>query len=46
MQPTEQTPKIETKPENEPSQEEMERLYREQQQRLSCPGCGESPFLG
>jgi hypothetical protein len=28
------------------SQEEMRRLYLEQQQRLACPGCGEEPFLG
>jgi len=28
------------------SQEEMRRLYLEQQRRLACPGCGEAPFLG
>ena len=25
---------------------ELEARYREQQRRLSCPGCGEEPFLG
>lgn len=25
---------------------DMEIRYREQQRRLSCPGCGEAPFLG
>ncbi len=29
-----------------PSQEELHRLYLEQQRRLACPGCGEAPFLG
>ncbi len=28
------------------SQEEMQRRYLEQQQRLACPGCSEEPFLG
>jgi len=28
------------------SQEEMHKLYLEQQRRLACPGCGEEPFLG
>lgn len=28
------------------SEEEARRAYLEQQKRLSCPGCGESPFLG
>ncbi len=28
------------------SQEEIRRLYLEQQRRLACPGCGEEPFLG
>lgn len=27
-------------------QERLRKLYLQQQQRLSCPGCGESPFLG
>jgi hypothetical protein len=27
-------------------QEQMRRAYLEQQRRLSCPGCGEEPFLG
>ncbi len=26
--------------------EEMQAAYLEQQRRLACPGCGESPFLG
>ncbi len=30
----------------QPSQEEMQRRYLQQQQRLACPGCGEEPFLG
>lgn len=28
------------------SPEEMQAAYLEQQRRLACPGCGESPFLG
>ncbi|MBX3424271.1 MAG: hypothetical protein KF688_01205 [Pirellulales bacterium] len=27
-------------------QERLEAAYRQQQQRLSCPGCGEEPFVG
>ncbi|TWU64525.1 hypothetical protein V7x_00690 [Crateriforma conspicua] len=27
-------------------QERLQKLYLEQQRRLACPGCGESPFLG
>lgn len=27
-------------------QERLESAYRQQQRRLSCPGCGEEPFLG
>ena len=26
----------------QPTQEELRRLYIEQQRRLACPGCGES----
>ncbi|QDV81051.1 hypothetical protein [Botrimarina mediterranea] len=25
---------------------DLEARYREQQQRMACPGCGEEPFLG
>ena len=31
---------------HELSQDELRRRYVEQQKRLACPGCGESPFLG
>jgi len=30
---------------NQKQQQEYEAAYREQQQRRSCPGCGEEPFL-
>jgi hypothetical protein len=30
----------------QPTQEELERLYLEQQRRLACPSCGDAPFLG
>lgn len=26
--------------------EELQERYEEQQRRLSCPGCGEEPFIG
>lgn len=35
----------ESKP-TEAEKERLKKLYLEQQKRLSCPGCGESPFLG
>jgi predicted RNA-binding Zn-ribbon protein involved in translation (DUF1610 family) len=28
------------------TQEELRKLYEEQQSRLACPSCGEEPFLG
>ena len=28
------------------SQEAMYQAYLEQQRRLNCPGCGDSPFMG
>ena len=31
---------------NKKSDAEMYKAYLEQQRRLSCPGCGEEPFLG
>lgn len=31
---------------NKDSEEAMYRAYLEQQRRLNCPGCGESPFVG
>ena len=33
-------------PEAKLTAEEMQAAYLEQQRRLACPGCGESPFLG
>jgi hypothetical protein len=33
-------------PTKDAKQLELEALYLEQQKRLACPGCGESPFLG
>ncbi len=31
---------------NKTSQEAMHQAYLEQQRRLNCPGCGDSPFMG
>ena len=31
---------------NKKSDAEMYQAYLEQQRRLSCPGCGEEPFMG
>ena len=27
-------------------QARLQKLYRQQQARLACPGCGEEPFVG
>jgi pyruvate/2-oxoacid:ferredoxin oxidoreductase beta subunit len=44
VKPTAEKP--EAKPTDAAEQERLQQLYRQQQQRLACPGCGESPFLG
>lgn len=37
--------KVEVRKQDE-EQERLRQAYLEQQRRLSCPGCGEEPFLG
>ncbi len=43
---TDCTRKEPTEVSREQEQAEMQKRYLQQQQRLACPGCGESPFLG